>query len=399
MTKVLIQSVQWHITEVCPNRCKHCYINDATNIIRRKQELSFDKLMMILDNLESFADKYNIDISTFAITGGDPFEHPDFEKLLQELYSRGKRIKILGIPERVSVDTLTLLKQYHINSYQVSLDGMKETHDMIRGRGSFDETIKAIKMLAECGGIQPHIMFTVHRQNSKELMPLIDYLVQEDVDAFFTFDFWVMNGTEECQMGLLNNMEIDRLLIEYREKESQLKRKGSKLKLKEKVKLFNTLDIEKPNEKFSKYAYISGCSCGISSIAILPNGDVVPCRRLPIVVGNLLEDSYEEIFLDNELMKKLRRISYYKKCGNCDYAKVCRGCPALAYSITGDVFGELLYCNRKKEICPITMEPPLDCKRDQEFAYVTNNILKAIQEEGISENLEAIKYNLRKNLL
>ena len=399
MTKVFTQSVQWHITEVCPNRCKHCYIDAATNDERRKQELRFEKLLAILDNLDAFAKKYDTDINAFAITGGDPFEHSDFEKILKELHARGKRIKILGIPERVSVDTIALLEKYHTYSYQVSLDGMEKTHDMIRGRGSFARTIEAIKLLGDCSQIQPHIMYTLHGRNSDELLPIIDYLVKEDIRAYFSFDFCVETGTDKWDLKLLNEATIDNCLKMYREKKIQLKKAGSKLQLKEKVKLFATFDVTNPSEKFNKYSYVSGCSCGINSIAILPNGDVLPCRRLPLVVGNLLKQSYEEVFLDNELMKKLRRLSFFKKCSNCDYAKICRGCPALAYATTDDVFGEMTYCSRKKEVVPYYNEPPLNCERDQEFAYVTNNLLRAIQEDGIAANLDAFKYDIRRNVL
>lgn len=397
--KLLNQSVQWHITEVCPNRCKHCYIDGNTNYERRKNELNMDGLITILQNLDEFERKFDVSIGTYVLTGGDPFEHADFEKLLSEIYLRGKIIKILGIPERISKETLMLLDRYNVDTYQVSLDGMKNTHDMIRGKGSFDRTIDAIRLMNELSNVHPHIMYTLHKQNCNEMFELIHYLGNSNLSVSFSFDFLVLEGQARKNFSMVNKEEVDEILIQYRKERLRLKEENSKLILREKVKLFETFDIEGANDKFKKYSYISGCMCGIASVAILPNGDLLPCRRLPITIGNLLEDSYSELFLNNVLMRKLRRISSYKMCGDCDYGKVCRGCPAVAYSVTGDPFDEMIYCNRKKKVEASLCEPPIDCTEKEEFAFVTNNLISSIQREGALANMSALKHDIYKRRL
>ncbi len=394
--KALYQSIQWHITEVCPNRCKHCYIDGMTNEERRCKELDFQGMLRILDNLRAFEEKYDVAINNFILTGGDPFEHPDFEKLLKELRARGKSISVLGIPERITKESLAMLESYQINQYQVSLDGMPDTHDMIRGKGSFDRTIKALKFMNQYSSILPAIMFTVHRQNWREMFDLIAYLEQEGIHTSFAFDFMVLEGSAKENFQLLDKEQVDELLEKYRKIRLQLKEKQSKLILREKVKLFETFDVTDANVKFEKYTYVSGCYCGLSSCCILPNGDCMPCRRLNLKIGNLLQESYTDLFVNHELMRRLRRISSFKMCCDCDYAKVCRGCAALAYSATGDAFGDMMYCSRKRSVEPKLHEPPLDCSEQEEFDYLTNTLKNAIQKEGIHSNKAAIKHNIYK---
>ena len=77
-------SIQWHITSRCPNRCKHCYMfTDNYNTII-DNELTYDQLIQVLCKLDQFEEKYNIEIPSFAITGGDPFIRDDFFLFLSE---------------------------------------------------------------------------------------------------------------------------------------------------------------------------------------------------------------------------------------------------------------------------------------------------------------------------
>jgi radical SAM protein with 4Fe4S-binding SPASM domain len=78
---------------------------------------------------------------------------------------------------------------------------------------------------------------------------------------------------------------------------------------------------------------ISGCSAGVSGITILPNGNVTPCRRLPLSLGNVQKDSIRDIWASSPVLEALRDRSRYKgRCGSCSRWAVCRGCRAIAYA-------------------------------------------------------------------
>lgn len=83
-------------------------------------------------------------------------------------------------------------------------------------------------------------------------------------------------------------------------------------------------------------------------------------------------------------------------CGDCDYAKVCRGCAALAYSESKDPFGEMIHCNKKIKIDPKIHEPLITCSEDEEYRYLTNNLENSIRRDGIRSNMNAIKHNIYK---
>ncbi len=86
------------------------------------------------------------------------------------------------------------------------------------------------------------------------------------------------------------------------------------------------------------------CVIGVDGLCILPEGNVFPCRRFPISIGNLLNDSLKKIWEESDLLEKLRKKENLKgKCGSCGIND-CRGCRSLAFALTGDYLAEDPHC-------------------------------------------------------
>jgi radical SAM protein with 4Fe4S-binding SPASM domain len=80
---------------------------------------------------------------------------------------------------------------------------------------------------------------------------------------------------------------------------------------------------------------VSGCAAGVSGLSILPNGNVTPCRRLPLSLGNVRRHSLRRIWATSPVLEALRDRSRYKgKCGACSRWAHCRGCRAIAYAFS-----------------------------------------------------------------
>ena len=86
------------------------------------------------------------------------------------------------------------------------------------------------------------------------------------------------------------------------------------------------------------------CVVGIDGLCIMPEGEVFPCRRFPVSIGNLLVRPLEEIWDRSEILEKLRKKENLKgKCKDCGIED-CRGCRSLALSVTGDYLEEDPHC-------------------------------------------------------
>ena len=82
------------------------------------------------------------------------------------------------------------------------------------------------------------------------------------------------------------------------------------------------------------------CTAGDSLITVQPNGDVVPCRRMPLRVGNLLETPLAELYERSPLLRALRDPDRASRgCERCAFARLCGGgLRCLSAAVHGDPF-------------------------------------------------------------
>src|SRR5699024_928287 len=100
----------------------------------------------------------------FYITGGDPILHSRFWDILALLQERNIPFTLLGNPFHLTGEVCRRLKEYGCDKYQLSIDGMRETHDAIRKTGSFDTTVEKIAVIRRAG-IRCAVMTTVSGTN------------------------------------------------------------------------------------------------------------------------------------------------------------------------------------------------------------------------------------------
>jgi radical SAM protein with 4Fe4S-binding SPASM domain len=92
-------------------------------------------------------------------------------------------------------------------------------------------------------------------------------------------------------------------------------------------------------------AMTRGCLGGISFCFISYIGQVQPCGYLELNCGNVREKPFQEIWTQSEVFQNLRNTEGYQgKCGRCEFRKVCGGCRARAYEISGEYMAEEPYC-------------------------------------------------------
>jgi len=138
--------LQWHITNRCNKRCKHCYIDDYNGA-----ELTINNLLEIRKEYIKLLDEYNKDNNCtlkgqINITGGEPFHYKDIWTLFDFFKNNNDKFdfSVLTNGLYLNEENVKRLKSYNPKFVQISLDGNKFTHDNIRGKGSFEEVKRAL---------------------------------------------------------------------------------------------------------------------------------------------------------------------------------------------------------------------------------------------------------------
>lgn len=327
-------SFQWHITDECDQRCKHCYIF-SENACKTLESMNYTQMKDTFYNCLDFCKVYNR-LPYFYITGGDPILHPDFWRLLSLMKDNHIPFTILGNPFHLNDEVCRRLKEYGCQKYQLSLDGMKETHDWFRKPGSFDCTLEKIGCINRAG-IRSVIMTTVSGTNIKEVPDIIDTVVQAGVSVF-AFARYCPTSEEDTD---ITPQEYRNLLAVCDKKFKEYEAMGCKTFFNKKDHLWTLYEYETgtfkiPGTTLDGMIY-GGCNCGNCHLTILPTGDVYACRRvLSSKAANVFEDRLADVWVCE--MEAYRHYEKFEKCAKCELLSWCRGCPAVASGKNGNFY-------------------------------------------------------------
>lgn len=328
---------QWHITDECDQRCKHCYIF-ADGACKGFERMSWKDMLNVVDQAQHLCEELGRQ-PYFYVTGGDPILHPDFWRLAELLHARGFMWCMMGNPFHLNDGVCARLKELGCRKYQLSLDGLEQTHDMFRKPGSFRETLRAAECLKRAG-IWVAIMNTVSSTNAHELPQLIDLVANLGVDVF-AFGRYCPTSGQRLEEFHMEPLEYRDVLLACQERMEYHQANGCKTYFQLKDHLWTLLQWEQGKFVIPKDAkpgvIYDGCHCGWGHMTILPAGDVYACRRMESKVGNIADSSLRDVFF-SAAMEEKRDFKQFKKCSKCELFGWCRGCPAVTYGYTGNMY-------------------------------------------------------------
>jgi len=331
--------LQFHLTEKCNLRCKHCYQEDKYI----KGELDIEGKKRIIDMFGKAIDVWGVH-GIINFTGGEPTLKK--EELIQLIkYTKKKYLDItIGILSNgtlIDKKLASSLKKAGVNDIQVSLDGATEKcHDFIRGEGNFKKAIAGIKNVVSVG-LLGEIMFTLHGLNAEEVPGIINLASQLGAKRLGIERLVpIGRGKEEIPNSVLDPKRLHDIYLDIGKKKQELK---NKLVIATNRPLWCLIGKELHSNEFK-----GSCAAGFSTLTVMPNGDVMPCRRMNMVIGNLKEKNLFDVWYSSDILWKLReRKQNFIGCGKCENLNLCGGCRAVAYGMTGNYLAKDPQCWKK----------------------------------------------------
>jgi len=326
--------IQWHITNLCNLRCKHCYQDDFST----RNDLDWAGLKKISNNILTTLNEWNR-TACIHLTGGEPLLRPELVFLLDEL-DRKSTVEELGVItnglllDQERVERLSPFSK--LKKIKVSLDGADaETHDSFRKKGTFERVIKNLSSLKRENRFEIILMFTIMKNNFRNLPALIRLCQDLGVDGLILERFIPLGKGSEIPDQILERdqwKELVETLLEFFSMKAD----------EHDVLPYQAFQVIFRGEETELLG--APCVIGRDGLCIMPEGTVFPCRRFPISIGNLLNNSLKQIWGKSEILEKLRgKENLRGRCGRCELED-CRGCRSLALSLTGDYLGEDPYC-------------------------------------------------------
>ncbi len=318
--------IQWHLTEKCNLRCKHCYQENE-----KIAELSLSEIYRVVeeieDMLQTWHEAYEVDFSpSFNVTGGEPFLRSDFFEILQRLVETGFEIYILSNGTCITSGMAQKVADLGVRGVQISLEGPEEIHETVRGPGSFAAALQGVRNLLQAG-VKVSLNATISRMNAGYAQEMVGLASGLGVPRL-GFSRLVPSGRGQ---NLLDQMLSRDEAKQFYEKILSTQVKGLEIATGDPMAAQMNPPIPAGDANGAFPA--GGCAAGVSGLTILADGTVTPCRRLPIPLGKVGKNSLREIWAASPVLEQLRDKSlYHGKCGNCSRWSACRGCRAIAYA-------------------------------------------------------------------
>ncbi len=326
--------IQWHITNLCSLRCQHCYQDDFSS----RSDLDRAGLEKVCDHLLSTLEEWGR-MACIHLTGGEPLLKPDLFPLLAHL-DRHSMVEELGlITNGLCIDRRTMRSLSGISKLKkmkISLDGGDaETNNSIRQNGAFEKVMQNLPLIKEMGRFEVLFMLTIMKSNFRSLPSLLELCQNMGVDGLIIERFIPLGRGRKMMDKVLSKgewKEMVRMLLDF----------------------ISTEEAEPSFLPYQAFQISFGegapellgapCVIGVDGLCVMPDGNVFPCRRLPVSIGNLLETPLSEIWEKSEILERLRKKENLKgKCRTC-HVTDCRGCRSLALALTGDYLEEDPHC-------------------------------------------------------
>ena len=168
----------------CNLRCSFCDLWD------RPDRVSLEALLPVLDDAAAIGTR------TLVITGGEPFLHKELFAIVAAARDRGMGVNITTNGTLVDRRWAELVSS-GVSSLSISIDGLPETHDRLRGKaGAFAESWAALERILAWGGAAVSVYFTVTSENLDELLPTWERVRA----AGAKFDFWPVNDAPDLAL-------------------------------------------------------------------------------------------------------------------------------------------------------------------------------------------------------
>lgn len=254
------------------------------------EELSSGELQQILSEL------IFLEPEKIVITGGEPLMRGDIFKSIEKFRRMpgSKKIHLCLMSNGILVDREVASKIARLfDEVRISIDGPPEINDMLRGNGSFEGALAAIKNLKNIG-ITPGVSITVTSINLPGLGDFLSYLMDELFIRDFHLSMVKSFGASLKHPEFFCSTDEAGEVIEYFWK-----------------KRFGKFGL--PGKRSSP-ALAAGWNCGLGShINILPDGSIYPCHILSIpefLLGNVRKDRIGKIVSDSDKLAHLKSIDF-----------------------------------------------------------------------------------------
>ena len=305
----------WECTTRCNLHCRHC--GSDCKECSGEVDMPFDDFLRALDTIPKKEIHHPF---TIAITGGEPLLRPDLPDIGKTLRQRGVGWGIVTNGWLYDEDMHQRLMEAKMGGLTISLDGLEEEHDWMRGRnGSFARTVNAIRIAAQEKRLNFDVVTCVNQRNLPHLQGIYDLLAGLGVRQWRIFTIIpIGRALNEPDLHLTNKQFVS--LMDFIA--DKRKNRDASLNV-----TFSCEGYLGPYEcKVRQTPYF--CHAGINIASVLIDGTICACPNIDrkrFAQGNIYTDNLWEVWQTRFKAFRDRKWAKQGICSDCKMFKNCLG--------------------------------------------------------------------------
>ena len=307
-----LRQLFWECTLRCDLHCRHCGSDCKQTALAG--DMPKEDFGRVLDSVSARTHPHKVMVN---ITGGEPLMRPDLDECGRMIYEKGFPWGMVTNALALTPERYLRLLHNGLRAMSISLDGLEDSHDWMRGReGSFKRASAAIRMVTGSGAIAFDVVTCVNRRNFGQLAALKEHLISLGVRDWRLFTVFPAGRAAGNPELFLSREEL-RGLMEF---------------------IRNTRKEGIVHTEFACEGFLGNyegdvrdhfymCNAGITIGSVLADGSISACPsiRANYVQGNIYQDDFMEVWEKSYLPYRDRSWMYTDECAACPHWKYCRG--------------------------------------------------------------------------
>ncbi len=334
----------WNFTNRCNLSCLHCYSKASLD---ESDRFTTPKVFETIKELKKGGVKFII------FSGGEPLIRKDIFDIADECRKNGIFTYLSTNGLYINPSNVERIIE-SFGYIGISIDGKEEVHDLFRGLpGSYQKSMKSIDLIHEKGG-KVGIRFTITSQTYDSLEHIFEISEKKGIEKIYISHLvYSGRGYENLKMDISKRQRkealdfiIKKAFDYYKEgKDIDIVTGNMEMDAIYFYEKFAKKFPERAADLYERLKKWGGNSAGRNLVNINSEGDVRPDPFFPVKIGNIFDESFENIWLNekNDILRLLRKRprDIGGKCADCPHIEVCNGgSRPRAWAIYGDLWAE-----------------------------------------------------------
>jgi len=321
--KIDVPYIVYEMATKCNLNCKYCYNYWKANSKSYLEEYEQYKPLNTLKKIFKY-----VNIRNITFSGGEPTIN--YEELIDcIIFSKlkGKKVTLITNGTLLNEEKINQLIKLKVDMYELTINSYdKSIHENMNGvKDSFDKTVNTIKLLVEKEQkvTVPIVITKYNCENITKTLEFIKSLGAKNI---------MLNRYNIGGNGVNNPSDVSASKEQLRKAFFE----ANEFAKRENIKLYSLVCTPNCLLNPKDYSNIVFSHCQIDSLkrpfTLGRNGDIRFCNHSPIAMGNIFNQSFEEI-LKNDYLNKWKNIEP-KFCKDCEEKKECKyGCRAASEQV------------------------------------------------------------------